>query len=200
MNTNFHGHTLALEKESNFKEVKVKYFDELKAAMNYLGKKSNTVFIGQAVSVPGTAMYNTLKEIDPCKRIELPVLEDTQMGMSLGMAIAGKKVITIYPRWNFLLCATNQLVSHVDKFPIMTEYAVKPGLIIRTSVGSERPLFPGHQHIGNFSNQYRQMLKTVEVIELKEPKDIDPAYKHAYNRRDGKSTLLVEFGDYYNEK
>ena len=176
------------------------YFDELKAAMSFLGKQSNTIFLGQAVSVPGTAMYNTLKDIDPTKRIELPVFEDTQMGMSLGMALAGKKVVSIYPRWNFLLCATNQLVSHVDKFPIMSDNKVTPSLIIRTGVGSERPLFPGHQHIGNFSGAYRQMLTTVEIIELHEPEDILPAYQHAYTRTDGKSTLLVEFGDYYNEK
>ena len=31
-------------------------------------------------------------------------------------------------------------------------------------------------------------------------KDIFPAYEKALNRDDGKSTLLVEFGDYYNEK
>ena len=176
------------------------YFEELRKAMNLLGEKDDTIFIGQAVAVPGTAMFNTLKDIDAKKKIELPVFEDTQMGISLGLALTGKRVITIYPRWNFLLCATNQLVNHVDKFPIMTENRVSPGLIIRTGVGSERPLFPGHQHIGNFSNPYRRMLETVEIIELSEAKDIVPAYKHAYNRTDGKSTLLVEFGDYYNEK
>ena len=35
---------------------------------------------------------------------------------------------------------------------------------------------------------------------LKEPSEIQDAYKHAYNRTDGKSTILVEFGDFYNEK
>ncbi len=176
------------------------YFDELKTAMQYLGEQTDTIFIGQAVSVPGTAMFNTLKEVNPNKRIELPVFEDTQMGIALGMALTGKKVISVYPRWNFLLCATNQLVNHVDKFPIMSEYKVTPGLIIRTGVGSERPLFPGHQHIGNFSDAFRQMLTTIEIIELQEPEDIIPSYQYAYNRSDGKSTLLVEFGDFYNEK
>ena len=75
-----------------------------------------------------------------------------------------------------------------------------PNLIIRTSVGSQRPLFPGHQHIGNMSEAYRKMLSNVEIIELEEPEDIFDSYKKAYEREDGKSTLLVEFGDYYNEK
>jgi len=168
--------------------------------MNWLGKQPDTIFVGQAVSVPGTAMFNTLKELPESKRLELPVFEDTQMGLSLGMALDGKRVISVFPRWNFLLCATNQLVNHVDKYPIMSSGAINPGLIIRTSVGSQRPLFPGHQHIGNYSSPFRDMLNTVEVIELHEPDQIVAAYKHAYNRTDGKSTLLVEFGDYYNEK
>ena len=28
--------------------------------MDFLGKKKNTIFIGQAVEVPGTAMFKTL--------------------------------------------------------------------------------------------------------------------------------------------
>jgi pyruvate/2-oxoglutarate/acetoin dehydrogenase E1 component len=110
------------------------------------------------------------------------------------------RVVSIFPRWNFLLCATNQLVSHVDKYPTITSGIVKPGLIIRTGVGSVRPLFPGHQHVGNMSEAFRLMLTNVDIIELHEPNEIYPAYQHAYNRTDCKSTLLVEFGDYYSEK
>ena len=49
------------EKEFSFN---MKYFDELKKSMEYLGRKKDTLFIGQAVEVPGTAMSNTLKNID----------------------------------------------------------------------------------------------------------------------------------------
>ena len=178
----------------------MKYFDELKKSMEWLGEKNDTFFIGQAVEVPGTAMFNTVKDIDPDKRLELPVFEDTQMGMSIGMALTGKRIISIFPRWNFLLCATNQLVSHLDKLPIITDGIVTPNVIIRTSVGSQRPLFPGHQHIGNMSEAFRKILSSVEIIELEEPDDIFKSYKKAYERKDGKSTLLVEFGDFYNEK
>jgi hypothetical protein len=44
------------------------------------------------------------------------------------------------------------------------------------------------------------MTTTIEIIRLKEPKDIFPAYKKALTRKDGKNTILVEYGDYYNEK
>ena len=178
----------------------MKYFDDLKKTMEWLGSKENTIFIGQAVEVPGTAMFNTIKDIEKTKRVELPVFEDTQLGMSIGMSLAGKKVISIFPRWNFLLCATNQLVSHLDKLPIISEGKVTPNILIRTAVGSQRPLFPGYQHIGNMSSAFREMLSNVEIIELFEPEDIFPAYKKSFEREDGKSTILVEFQDFYNEK
>ena len=41
---------------------------------------------------------------------------------------------------------------------------------------------------------------TIDIIELHEPEDIVPAYELALNRTDGKSTILVEFGDYSKEK
>ena len=145
-------------------------------------------------------MFNSLKGTNPQKRLELPVFEDTQMGMSLGLALNGFKVISIYPRWNFLLCATNQLVNHVDKFPLIDRLNKKNNIIIRTAVGSQRPLHPGHQHIGNYTEAYKQMLETVEVLELKEPSQIMPAYKKAYERDHGTSTLIVEYMDFYNEK
>ena len=44
------------------------------------------------------------------------------------------------------------------------------------------------------------MCTSLEIIKLKNPKDIFPAYKKAYERKDGKNTILVEYGDYYNEK
>ena len=46
----------------------MKYFDELKKSMSYLAKTKKTIFIGQAVEYPGTAITNTLKEI-PKKKI-----------------------------------------------------------------------------------------------------------------------------------
>ena len=178
----------------------MKYFYELKKSMEFLSKNNKCIFIGQAVEVPGTAMSNTLKDVNKIKKLELPVTEEMQMGMTIGLLMNGYIPVSIFPRWNFLLCATNQLVSHLDKFPTITEGKVNPNLIIRTSVGSQRPLFPGHQHIGNMSEAYRKMLSNVEIIELEEPEDILKSYKKAYERKDGKSTLLVEFGDFYNEK
>jgi pyruvate/2-oxoglutarate/acetoin dehydrogenase E1 component len=188
---------LEQEREFNFK---MKYFDELKKSMEYLGSKKDTIFIGQAVEVPGTAMSNTLKNIKKKKLLELPVAEDMQMGMTLGLAMDKNVPISIYPRWNFLLYGVNQLINHIDKFKVMCGRELSPKIIIRTSIGSQRPLHPQFQHVGDFSDAIQQMCTTIKVIKLKEPKEIFPAYKKAYERKDGVNTILVEYGDYYNEK
>tara|TARA_R110000796_G_scaffold67777_6_gene155599 strand:+ start:5372 stop:5911 length:540 start_codon:yes stop_codon:yes gene_type:complete len=178
----------------------VKYFDELKRAMEYLGEQEDTVFLGQAVAYKGTAMSNTLKDIDPEKLIEMPVCEEMQMGITNGLAVTGKVPISVYPRWNFLILAANQLINHLDRMPTFTHGEYYPKVIIRTGIGSERPLNPQAQHVGDFTEGFRLMLKNTEIIRLKEPEDIFPAYQKAYNRTDGKNTILVEYGDFYNEK
>jgi pyruvate/2-oxoglutarate/acetoin dehydrogenase E1 component len=176
------------------------YFDELKRSMNYLAENNKTIFTGQAVEVPGTAMTNTLKEIDRKKLLELPVAEEMQMGMTIGLALDGYIPISIFPRWNFVLLAMNQLINHLDKVNIMSNNGFKIKTIVRTGIGSQRPLHPQHQHIGDFTDTVRKMCTSIDVIKLNEPEDIFPSYKKALNREDGKSTILVEFGDYYNEK
>jgi pyruvate/2-oxoglutarate/acetoin dehydrogenase E1 component len=178
----------------------MKYFDEMCRAMEFLARDEKTIFLGQAVACPGTAMSNTLKNVSREKLLELPVTEEMQMGMATGMALTGLVPISIYPRWNFLLLSVNQIVNHLDKLPIVSNGGYKPKVIIRTGIGSERPLHPQHQHIGDFTEAFRLMCKTIEVIRLEEPADIFPAYKKALEREDGRSTLVVEYGDYYNEK
>jgi len=166
--------------------------------MTMLGLHNDTIFIGQSVESQGTGMHGTLSGVPDHKKLELPVCEDLQAGITNGLALAGKIPVSIYPRWNFFLLATNQVVSHLDKIPMISSFKTKA--IIRTGIGSERPLHPQHQHVGDFTDAFRLMLKNIEVIRLDEPEMIFPAYEKALNRTDGKSTILVEWGDFYSEK
>ena len=178
----------------------MKYFDELKKAMDWLAGKPNTFFLGQAVEFEGTGMTKTLCDVPKPRLLEMPVAEEFQMGVSIGLALNGTIPISIFPRWNFLLLATNQIVNHLDKISIYSNGEFSPKVIIRTAIGSERPIYPQIQHTGDFTDAYRLMLKSVEVIRLEEPENIFAAYRLAYERKDNKSTILVEYGDYYNEK
>lgn len=168
--------------------------------MDFLAQDPRTIFLSQAVAVPGTAMSNTLKEVPAHRLIELPVAEEMQMGMTTGLALTGLIPVSVFPRWNFLILAINQLVNHLDKIHVMSNGGYKTKAIIRTGIGSQRPLHPQHQHVGDFTESIRMMCSTVEIIRLEEPKDVFPAYEWALLREDGHSTIIVEYGDYYNEK
>jgi len=177
-----------------------KYFDELERTMRWLGEQPDTMFLGQAVEYKGTAMTNTLVNVPREKLLEMPVDEEMHMGITNGLAVAGTVPITIYPRWNFLLLTMNQLINHLDRMPAFSHGEYIPKVIIRTGVGSERPLHPQAQHVGDFTDGMRLILNNIEIIRLEEPSDVFPAYYKAYNRTDGKSTIVVEYGDYYGEK
>ncbi|MFJ9451910.1 hypothetical protein [Herbaspirillum sp. NPDC101397] len=178
----------------------MKYFDELKRSMDFLAQDPRTVFMGQAVAVAGTAMTNTLKDVPRERLLELPVAEEMQMGMTTGMALAGMVPVSIFPRWNFLLCGMSQLINHLDKIDVMSTGGYKAKAIVRTGIGSQRPLHPQHQHIGDYTEALRSMCTTIEIIRLEEPEDVFPAYERALLRDDGRSTIIVEYGDYYGEK
>jgi len=172
------------------------YKDSLTNMMTKLGKMDNTVFLGQQILFPGNPMSGTLIDVPKEKMIELPVMEDSQMGMSLGMAMAGKFVVTFYPRWDFLICAANQLVNHVDKIELMSNGQWKPNIIIRVAKGSEIPLNPGPQHRGNYLNEFQSITQTIKFFDCLTVDDIETAYNHAIN--EGGITLINEYPEKYN--
>lgn len=168
------------------------YAEELEKAMHWLASKQDTIFLGQGIKYGGIAISKTFEKINNNKKLEMPVAENLQLGISTGLALNGYVPISIYPRWNFLLLAADQLVNHLDKLPIISDGAYKPKVIIRVAVGIKHPVDPQEQHLGDFSNAFADMLKTVQVIKLNKAEEIMPAYIHAYERNDGISTILVE--------
>ena len=176
-----------------------KYMDELTRSMEYLGKFDNTIFIGQSVEVAGTAMRNTLLDIDDNKLVEMPVDEDFQMGLATGMALTGLIPISIFPRWNFLLLATNQIVNHLDKLKEITQNKNPGKVIIRTGIGSVIPLHPGPQHTGDFTEAFKLMCPNLNIVRLDKTSMIFDEYQKAYERSDGISSLLIEWSDKYND-
>ena len=171
----------------------ISYKDELTTAMTYLGEQDNTIFIGQQIVYAGNPMSTTLGNVSKDKMIELPVMEETQMGMSLGLAMTGKTVITFYPRWDFIVLAVNQLVNHVDKYNLMTGKTVN--LLIRLGKGSDTPLDPGHQHKGNYLNEFKSMCPNIKFHNLISATDIVATYKEAYSS--GGVHVLVEYPELY---
>ena len=173
-----------------------RYFDEMKRSMEWLATQERTLFLGQAVGSPGTFMYGTVADIEQSKRLEVPVAEQFQMQMALGLALNDTVPVAIFPRQNFLLLALGDLVNMIDKLPAMSNRTIVPHIIIRTAAGTTAPIHPGHQHVGNFANAFRSLLDEVNVIELTSAEQIFPAYEKAYFTK--KPSLLIEFGDLYS--
>ncbi len=169
------------------------YKDQLSEAMKMCNDVENSIFIGQQIVWKGNPMSTTLDYVDKEKMIEVPVMEETQMGMSLGLAMSGKRVITFYPRWDFIISAANQMINHLDKFEIMT--GKKPNVIIRLGKGSDKPLDPGHQHKGNYIEEFKSLCKNIEFHDLKTPTDIELAYTYAM--KEGGIHCLVENPELY---
>ena len=178
----------------------MKYKQELIKSMNYLATKPNTIFLGQSVAFSGNAIYNTLVGVPNKKKLEMPVFEDAQMGMSLGLAMNGFVPITCYPRFDFLILAFNQLVNPLDKVRKMSRNEIKPRVIIRTSIGSKKPLDGGPQHTQDYTKIFKDTLTEVKVVFLNSPKQILPAFKKAYLDKNSYSYLFIENGDFYNQK
>jgi pyruvate/2-oxoglutarate/acetoin dehydrogenase E1 component len=149
-----------------------KYSDALTKSMNLLASLDKTIFCGQAVAVAGTAMRNTLLEVPEEKLLELPVDEELQMGITNGLAISGYLPISIFPRWNFLLLATGQLVNHTDKLNQLTRRLDGLKVIVRTGIGSESPLHPGIQHVGDFTEAFKLLCPNMNVVRLDDPNQV----------------------------
>ncbi len=162
--------------------------DELAKAMTWQGEQYKTLFLGQSVLEAGTAMSDSFVGVPEDKRIEFPVAEELQLGVSIGLALEGFVPVSVFPRFNFLLRAADQLVNHLDRLPLYSAY--RPRVIIRTAVGSSKPLDPGYQHQDDFTDALEKMLRTVTMARLKASSRALAVYKKAF-KAEG-SSLVVE--------
>jgi len=172
------------------------YFVALCEAMQMLAN-AGAIFMGQGVGVNGTTMSATLEGVPASQRLEMPVAEDMQMGMAIGMALEGLLPVCIFPRWNFLLLAANQLINHLDRLPLYSDYGYRPKVIIRTAIPSKEPFNPGPQHDDDFTQAFILMGRTIPFVKLNTVESILPIYTTAL--RSSNSHVLVEYTEYYKD-
>ena len=169
------------------------YLTEVQEAMRMLADDPRTLFVGQAVRYSGQAMHQTLVHVPMEKRIEMPVIEDFQAGFCTGLALEGYIPVCIFPRFDFLLIAANQIVNHLDKIPLMTDF--RPKVILRTSVGAKSPLNPGLQHCQDHTKAFLEMLHTIALINVYDDGKVKTSYELALSSPG--SFLMVEHGELY---
>lgn len=166
------------------------YKEEVTRAMTLLAEQPSVLFLGQTVVYPGSVISDTLEGVPMSKRLELPVAEEMQMGMSIGLALSGYLPISIYPRIDFLLLAINQLSNHLDVLEGMSHGEWKAKVIIRTIIGSGTTFNSGPQHSRDHTDTFRTLLKNIEVVRLDHESKVLLAYTHALCS--DKSSLVIE--------
>lgn len=152
------------------------YFQAITDSMTMLAQHPKTLFIGQAVKYGGQRAHATFAGVPMDRRIEMPICEDFTVGFCTGLALEGYIPVCFIPRWDFLILAANQIINHLDKILLLGGF--RPKVIIRTAVGTNKPLDPGPQHTQNYTVPMRQMLKTVHVYELFNAQHVTEIYKH----------------------
>lgn len=176
------------------------YFEELRKAMAHLAAEPDTLFVGQSVKHVGHALSKTLNRPDGSplvpmdRRVEMPVVEDFQLGYCTGLALAGFVPISILPRMDFLLLAMNQLVNHLDKIALQSSFNAP--VIVRVAVGATKPLHSGLQHTQDHTAALRSMLNSVDIYQLEHRAQIVPAYQTAYDLR--RPAVIIEYQDLYS--
>jgi pyruvate dehydrogenase E1 component beta subunit len=174
-----------------------KYHKKLCEIMCNISKIPNSIFLGQQVADYAGSFYGTLKGVPEEKIRELPIIEELQLGMSIGLALEGYLPISIFQRIDFLPRACDQLVNHLDCMREMTCGRYNPKVIIRTTVGSKKPLNGGIQHTKNLTEGFAHLLDNITVVEAKTPEALDMFYEDALNG--DKSVIIVDHMELYNK-
>ena len=162
--------------------------------MELLAKDERVICIGQNVLYSGAIAINeTVAAFPLSRKIEVPIFENTQLGICIGLSLYGFVPLCIIPRMDFLIIAADQLINHLDKIEAMSVGRFKPKVIIRTGVGAKTPLDAGPQHTQDHTEALRQLLTNIDVVKLTEAEQIVPAYEAALNSE--RSTILIELAE-----
>lgn len=176
-----------MSRQINYKESLTKANEEIAADPNIL-------YIGYGLQ-KGRAL-GTIKDVPLNQIIEMPVAENLMVGFAVGLSLKGYKPIVFIERMDFIMNALDAIVNHLDKIQKKSSNEFSPAIIIRCIVGNKnKPLYTGITHTQDHSEALRLMV-SFPVIQLKDPADIEPAYRLAKeNLQKGTSTILVEYKD-----
>jgi pyruvate/2-oxoglutarate/acetoin dehydrogenase E1 component len=117
------------------------------------------------------------------------------------MALNGYIPVSCYPRFDFLILAANQLVNHLDKIDYLTNGDFNSRILIRTMVGSTKPLNAGLQHTQDHTGAFKKLMNFSEVIKLNKKEQIFKNYKKAIDPNNRKRIFIfIEDGNKYAHK
>lgn len=174
----------------------MKYKEVLKKSMEMLAEDPRTVFIGYNITY-GSRAYGTLANIPTDRCIETPVAENLMTGLAIGMALGGYRPVLFFERHDFMLNATDALINHLSKVEAASKGEFNIPVIVRATVGSSKPINPGVQHIGDYSNFFKSAL-SFPVYEFSTAGDIINGYREAL--QSPHPTMFIERRNLFDEE
>ena len=167
------------------------YHIAIRESMEDLATISNSIFLGQQVASENC--YGFLKNIDINKRLEMPVAEELQLGMSIGMALIGFLPISIFQRIDFLPRAMDQLVNHLNILAELSRGLYIPKIIIFTTIGLPNT---GLQHNKDLIPLIKMAVDLPVLIPLTS-KEVKESYMLA--KEINTSIIIITKQELYNE-
>jgi len=157
-------------------------------------QNKKVIFLGQQVASEN--FYDTLLYIPMHCRREMPVAEEMQLGISIGMSLMGYLPISIFQRMDFLPRCFDQLVNHLNLMNKLSRDLYKPKVIIRTTIGTNKPLDVGLQHNKDLTEIIKKAVD-FPVLKVTTVKEVKDTYNLA--RKIDSSIIIIELQSlYYN--
>ena len=173
----------------------MEYLDAVKKSMVSLAEDDRTIFLGYNICF-GSQAYETLKDIPKERKIETPVAENLMIGLATGLSLAGYRPLVFFERHEFVLNALDGIVNHLDKIEKISEGQYQTPVIIRATIGGTKPLMPGLQHIGDFTESFRNLV-SFPVYVPKNAEEVIETYESAKNSSG--PTMIIERRDLFKK-
>lgn len=176
------------------------YKDLITSAMTMIGHCPKTFAVGYNITRVGGFGGGTFAGFPEERMVEMPLAECCMTGLAIGMSLYGWIPILFFERADFVFLALDQIVNTLDKLVLLSNGQHRPAVIIRVAVGnSQMPLYTGPTHTQDPSVAIAQLV-TFKVVRLQWPSSIVGVYAKAMaDAQEGKSTMLFEYRDQFNE-
>ena len=113
---------------------------EITAALHHVMRSNEkTIMLGEALdSRGGSALitYGFVEEYGPLRAVETPISENALVGMALGAAVAGYRVVAEIYSADFIFCAGSEIINDVAKWRYQHQLKDPLNLVFRMPAGS----------------------------------------------------------------
>lgn len=167
------------------------YHSTLVEETKKLSKIAKTIFLGQQCGTDTN--YSLLCDVPAKQRLEVPVMEELQLGICIGLSLEGYLPICIYQRMDFIPRALDQIINHLNIFRDITQNIYHPKIIIFTTIGQIKA---GIQHNKDLVEVMKVSCK-FPVFHVKTIEEIKKAFLYAKNLTNS-SMIIADQEKFYS--